>query len=49
MHGYTVVREDGHELGVSYSCWAMEEDIDSVYDKKYVETIGNIYENKELL
>ena len=48
--GYTIVKEDSFQLGVSYSNWFMEDNNgDNVYDKKFVEVIGNIYQNPELL
>jgi len=46
--GYTVVGGNPNELGVSYSNWTLEEE-DSVYSKEFVEIIGNIYKNKNLI
>ena len=49
-NGYTVVEEDPEELGIRYSNWAVEVgNRDSIYDIQFVEVIGNIYENPELL
>ena len=47
--GYTVVVEEKDILGVSYSNWWIEFDGESVYDISFVEVIGNIHENKNLL
>jgi len=50
-HGYTVVQENSHELGVIYSDWAMTcfRGDESVFAQEFVKVIGNIYENPELL
>ena len=49
-NGYTVVEEDPEELGIRYSKWAVEVgNRDSIYDIQFVEVLGNIYENPELL
>jgi uncharacterized phage protein (TIGR01671 family) len=50
QEGYTVVEELKNELGVAYSKWWVElEDSDSIYSNEYIEVVGNIYENPELL
>lgn len=50
-YGYTVVEwnsEATEFMGSKWS-WDMSEDCESVYDMKFVEVIGNIYENSELM
>lgn len=47
--GFTVIQEKHGELGVSFSNWAMDDNDNGVYWRDYVEVIGNIYENPELL
>jgi len=46
--GYTVVVENPDELGVDFTGWVVGDD-ESVYSTLFVEIIGNIYENPELL
>ena len=46
--GYTVVVENPDELGVDFTGWVVGED-ESVYSTLFVEIIGNIYENPELI
>jgi len=49
-NGYTIVQEKTDELGVSFSDWGMEiNNPESIYGQSFVEIIGNIYENPELL
>jgi len=48
--GCTVVLENKHELGVSFSDWGMDcYEKDSIYYKDFVEVIGNVHEHPELL
>jgi len=55
--GYTVVLENKEELGVCYSDWSVENDLmsngeyekNSVYSLGFVEVVGNIYKNPDLL
>ena len=51
--GYTVVKEEDVMLGVDYSDWLIdsfeEEARYSVYNIKFVEVIGNIFEDNNLL
>lgn len=48
--GITVVKEPEGVLGVDYTEWDMgSRDEQSIYSGQYVEIIGNIYENPELL
>lgn len=49
-NGYTVVEGRGEELGYRFSHWHLDyPDQDSIYSEKYVEVIGNIYEDTELI
>jgi len=49
-YGYSVVQEYEYEWGISFSDWSFAmDDMDSVFNKMFVEVIGNIYENPELL
>lgn len=36
-------------MGVDYSKWEIDQNDQSVYNKMFVEVVGNIYENPELL
>jgi len=51
--GYTVVKEEDVMLGVDYSDWLIdsfeEEARYSVYNIKFVEVIGNVFEDNNLL
>ncbi len=50
-YGYTVV-ESKETLGYTFSNWHIEEDyeaVESVFCFTFVEVVGNIYENQELL
>jgi uncharacterized phage protein (TIGR01671 family) len=48
-YGYTMVIECAKELGVSYTNWFLSDEEDSVFYKNFVEVIGNIDENFELM
>jgi len=56
-YGYTVVLENKEELGICYSNWSVENDLmdngyyekNSVYSLGFVEVIGDIYSNPELI
>ena len=50
-YGYAVVREDTDNLfdGVRCKNWYPNEDNTEVYNTRYVEVIGNVYENPDLL
>lgn len=49
VHGLTICQELDDRLGFTFSNWHPKYDEDSVYDFRYIEVIGNIYENPELL
>ena len=48
---FTVVEANAHQLGINYSNWYIDcdEDCSSVFSAKFVEVIGNVFENPELL
>ena len=49
-YGYTIVEEGGRELGVDFSNWYVDtEDDESIYSIMFVEVIGNVFENPNLL
>lgn len=48
-NGYTKVLWDEENARFTYSLWFPTDDTDSIYGWQYVEVIGNIYENPELL
>ncbi len=48
-NGYTIVKEKKYELGVGYTNWMPTNDDESIFYFGFVEVIGNIYENPELL
>lgn len=49
-HGFTAVNEGLHKLGLFFTNWCPDPyDEDSIYSIRYVDVIGNIYENPELL
>lgn len=47
--GFTVVKERPDELGVYYSNWEIAQEDEIIYSNMFVEVVGNIYENPELL
>ena len=47
-NGYTVVQPT-NDLGYTFSKWSLDNSEDSIYNSKFVEIIGNIYENPELV
>lgn len=50
VYGFSVVEEYEYEWGISFSDWSFAmDDMDSVFNKMFIEVIGNIYENPELL
>jgi uncharacterized phage protein (TIGR01671 family) len=48
-YGYTVCEEDPDELCVRFTNWYPTTEEDSVFNWKYVEVIGNIYQDSHLL
>jgi uncharacterized phage protein (TIGR01671 family) len=51
-YGYSVVEADKESLGFNFTNWSVdnEEDFDkSVYSLMFVEVVGNIFENPELI
>lgn len=47
--GYAICKENGEELGVVFENWYPTNDEESVFNWKYIEIIGNIYEHSHLL
>jgi len=48
-YGYSVCYEDPEELGVRFKNWTPTTEEESIYNFQFVEVIGNIYQNPELL
>lgn len=48
-NGYAVCYEDPDELGVRFKNWYPTTDEDSIFNMKYCEIIGNIYDHPNLL
>jgi len=48
-YGYAICYEDPDELGVRFKNWYPTTEEESVYNFQFVEIIGNIYQNPELL
>jgi uncharacterized phage protein (TIGR01671 family) len=51
-YGYSIVEADKESLGFNFTNWSIdhEEDFDeSVYSLMFVEVVGNIFENPELI
>ena len=48
-YGYTVCKTKDKELGFEFTNWYPRDKENSVYDLMFVEVVGNIYENYDLL